>query len=62
MGKFEYCVTSFLIGMIIASAFLCIYYLPNQSSKNKYSDSHLICSYSKTNSNVLICKINGANK
>ena len=60
MSKFKIFLTGFLLGMITVLAIIIINYSLNEQSEqamNKYSDGHLICTYSKTNSNVLICKI-----
>lgn len=62
MSKFKIFLIGFLVGMIFTASLVIINSSLNEPSaqtKNKYSDSHLICTYSKTNSNVLICKIKG---
>ncbi len=53
---------AFLIGVVFGVAVLfsttmAIKFSTNKQIKNKYSDSHLTCTYQKGNINVLICKI-----
>ncbi len=63
MSKPKTFMLGFAIGGLLMTTLFFLNFCLNsnsQNKQNKHSDKHLTCSYSKNNSNVLICKINGA--